>query len=212
MRVRSLLVPAAVVLAACADAPRPPESIGVPETLEIRCDGTTTDALTPTVQARSDGVHILIRNTSDVRLLTQWESGGEGADPGETTIVRPIMPGPARFRCLELTNDVDPGAPGGWARFEVLAPEGWTSPTLDCPDGAYTGIADYVGGAAGVPDPLADAEEHFRLEGEVVEAGYRTTEERIFINFTNEGPKESLSYVSDGQGGWLRSESSGCSD
>jgi hypothetical protein len=212
MKERAAFALLAFVLAACANAATPPASPAVPETLEIRCDGETTEALTETVQARSDGVHIVIRNTSDLRLLTQWDSGGEGADPGETTVVLPILPGTSRFRCLEMTDDLDPGIEGGWARFDVVAPEGWVSPLLDCPAGAYSGVADFVPGARGVADPVADAREQFRLEGVVTEAGYRTEGERTFINVTPDGAKESFTYTGDEQGGWLRSGSSGCSD
>ena len=201
-----------VIAVACAD-PAPPRAVdGVPATLEIRCDGETTEILTPTVQARSDGVHMLIRNTSDVRVFTEWGSGGEGADPGDTLVVRPILPGSARFRCLEETDDLDPGIPGGWERYEVLPPDGWVSPDLDCAGGMYSGVGDFVPGARGVVDPLADAREQFRLDGTAVEAGYRTDEERTFINVTDDGAKESLTYTSDGHDGWLRSGSSGCSD
>ena len=91
-------------------------------------------------------------------------------------------------------------------------PDGWVSPLLGCPGGMYHGVADYVQGAAGVEDPLEDARNRFRLDGEVSEAGYSTSESRTFVNVVDGSPKESLVYISDGAGGWLQSESSGCSD
>jgi hypothetical protein len=200
------------VLPACADAPTPPASADVPDTLEVRCDGETTEALTPSVRARSDGVHLVIRNSTDRELLMQWDSGGDGVGPGETTIRLPILPGSSRFRCLPMSDDLDPGIEGGWARFEVLAPEGWVSPELDCPSGGYGGAVDYVPGARGVQDPLGDARATFRDPGTVLEAGYSTADSRSFINVVDGVPTDSLTYVSDGHEGWLQSESSGCSD
>ena len=76
----------------------------------------------------------------------------------------------------------------------------------------YSGIGDYVAGARGVEDPLLDAEKRFRLEGSVVEAGYDISGQRTFINVSEGQAKESLVYASDGFGGWLQTESSGCSD
>lgn len=191
MSIRVIAVFVVSFLVSCANEAAPPRSSEpvAPETFKITCDGETTEVLTPTVQARSDGVHVLLTNTSDRELLYQSPLSGEGVVPGTTAIRLPILPGPSRFRCLLLTKDVDPGVDGGWASFEVLAPAGWVSPALDCPSGAYSGVADFVPGARGVADPLVDAREQFRLEGVVAEAGYRTESERTFINVTPDGAK-----------------------
>jgi hypothetical protein len=182
--------------------------------LEIRCDGETTEVLAPIVQAQRDGVHVLIRNTSGHELFVQTDSQGQGLDPGETELLLSILPGSSRFRCLVMSDDLDPGVEGGWADFEVLAPEGWISPTLECPGGRmYSGVADYIAGARGVADPLADAPKHFREEGDrVVQAGYATPEERTFVLLRDEDPIAGLTYHSDGHDGWLQTESFGCSD
>jgi len=145
-------------------------------------------------------------------LSISTETRGTGASPGGTTLVFPIYPGTSRIRCQKETEDASMEN-GDWGSFDVLAPPGWVSPELVCPSGAmYQGVADHVEGARGVDDPLGDATKRFRLPGEAVEAGYRTEKQRTFVNKTNDGPKESLVYRSDGQGGWLQSESSGCSD
>ena len=206
-----LLVPLA---GACADPVTAPKAEGAPDSLEVHCDGETTDVLSPTVQAGPDGVHLLIRNTSDRELFMQTDSQGQGLDPGETELLLSIPPGDSRFRCLEMSDDLDPGVEGGWADFEVLAHEGWISPTLDCPGGGmYGGTADYIAGARGVADPLADAPKRFREEGDrVVQAGYATREERTFVLLLDEEPIAGLTYRSDGYGGWLQTESFGCSD
>jgi hypothetical protein len=202
------------IAGACADPPlTPPTAGGASNTLEVRCDGTTTDVLTPIVQARMDGVHLVLDNTSDNELLMQTDSQGEGVQPGETSMRLLIHPGRSRFRCLTLTDELDPGVEGGWARFDVLAPDGWVSPDVDCPGAAYEGVADYAVGARGVADPIQDAPKRFREDGdEVVQAGYATDEERTVVLLRDGEPVAGLVYISDGQGGWLRSESFGCSD
>jgi hypothetical protein len=157
-------------------------------------------------------VHVLVHNISTGEdLSVSWLGGGDGAPPGDTSFVFPIHPGRSRIRCLPISED-NAMENGDWGSFDVVAPDGWVSPLLDCPAGAYQGVGDYVEGARGVADPLADARRQFRLDGVAVQAGYETTEERIFVNMTNDGPKESLTYIADGFGGWLLSESSGCSD
>jgi hypothetical protein len=202
----------AVLSGACADPTATTTTSGdESETLEIRCDGETTEVLTSIVQAQRDGVHVLIHNTANERLSVTTETVGDGASAGETTLIFPIDPGTSRIRCMKETED-NAMENGDWGSFEVLAPEGWISPTLDCPSGRmYFGNADYVEGARGVKDPLVDSEKRFRLEGTVFEAGYETADARTFINVTNGIAKESLTYTSDGYGGWLQTESSGCS-
>ena len=198
---------------ACADPTATTTTTGdESETLEIRCDGETTEVLTPIVQAQRDGVHVLIQNTLATETLSvSTETAGFGAPPGETTLIFPISPGRSRIRCLKETED-HAMENGDWGSFEVLAPEGLISPAVECPGGMYSGIGDYVAGARGVEDPLLDAEKRFRLEGSVVEAGYDISGQRTFINVSEGQAKESLVYASDGSGGWLQTESSGCSD
>ncbi len=201
------------IVGACADPPVTPPTAGeASDTLEVRCDGATTDVLTPIVQARMDGVHLVLENTTEQELLMQTDTQGEGVPPGETSMRLLILPGSSRFRCLTLTDDLDPGVEGGWARFDVLAPDGWVSPDVDCPGAGYGGVMDYVVGARGVADPLQDAPKHFREDGdEVVQAGYATDDERTFVLLRDGEPVAGLVYVSDGHGGWLQSESFGCS-
>jgi hypothetical protein len=197
---------------ACADPVTTPPAADPSDTFSVRCDGMTTEILTPTVQARADGVHLVLENTSDHELLMQTEAQGEGVQPGETAMRLLIPPGSSRFRCLEMSDDLDPGIEGGWAAFRVLPPDGWVSPTLDCPI-QYSGTVDYIRDAHGVADPLADAPRHFREEGDrVVQAGYATPDERTCVLLRDEEPIAGLVYISDGYGGWLQSESFGCSD
>ena len=203
-----------VLIASCAetdDSLHPPADASAPNVLEVRGNGETTDVLTRTVQASPDGVHVSVRNTTDETLSVSTETVGDGAEPGETSFVFPILPGGSRIRCLPMSED-NAMENGDWGSFDVLAPDGWVSPVLDCPGGTYNGVGDYAEGAKGIDDPLADAERVFRLDGDASEAGYSTSERRTFINVVDGSPKESRGYTSDGSGGWLQSESSGCSD
>lgn len=203
---------AVLVLLSCAGTP-PAPPVGETDaaaSLEVRCDGQTTRLLTPVVQAQRDGVHVVVNNVGSGDLLVGWEGGGDGAGRGEERFVFPILPGNARFRCLPDLPDVDPGMPGGWQRLEVLPPEGWVSPEIDCPGEMFSSNIDYVPGAAGVEDPLAHARK--RADGDVVRAGYTTEEGITFVSTDEDGKtKESFGYISDGDGGWLLSTTSGCS-
>jgi hypothetical protein len=209
---RVVLAAIVIVLAsACADPVTTPPAADAPETLEVHCDGETTEVLTPTVQAASDGVHISVHNSSQQELSVSTESAGTGAAPGDSSFVSPIAPGSSRIRCLGIDED-HAAENGDWGTFDVLAPPGWVSPTVDCPT-QYQGILDYVAGARGVADPLADAPRRFREEGdEVIQAGYTTDDRRTFVLLREGEPVAGLVYVSDGHGGWLQSESFGCSD
>ena len=198
---------------ACADPGSTPTAVGASDTLEVECDGETTEILTPTVRARADGVHAVVRNTSGYELLMQSDAFGDGVQPGETTLRLSILPGRSRFRCLVLSDDLDPGVEGGWASFEILPPDGWISPLVDCPGVSYQGHGDFVAGARGVADPLGDASRRFQEEGDrVVEAGYTPQEERTFLLLRGGEAVEGLVYVSDGHDGWLLQDSFGCSD
>jgi hypothetical protein len=204
---------------ACSDAATPPKasdptdaSSDATDILEVSCDGETTELLTSSVRAAQDGVHVLVNNLSDGRLSMEWpNSGGEDVDPGATTMVADVPPGSSRVRCVTTGEAMYPEE-GDWSDFEVLAPEGWVSPTLDCPI-QYRGIKDYGLGARGVADPFANASKHFREEGDrVVQAGYATPEERTFVLLLEEQVIAGLTYRSDGHDGWLQAESFGCSD
>jgi hypothetical protein len=211
---RLFVVAVCLGLASCADPPadqpRSEPGPAASDRLEIRCDGTSTDVVTPIVQAQADGVHVVVDNVSGGDVLTRWESGGDGAGPGRSTQVLPIPPGEGRFRCLPGLPDVDPGAPGGWATFEVLPIPDWISPEIDCPGGTMNvGTFDFIAGAHGVADPLEDARERAARK-EVRQAGYATMSARTFVAFERTRPTMSFDYVADGSGGWLLSGTTSC--
>ncbi len=198
-------------LTACADATSsvPPADQPAPaDILDVACDGSTTTVDADAVQARTDGVHLYVENTSADELLIDWDSGGDGAKPGRSSFVFPIPPGEGKVRCQSLHDD--PGSPDGWATFNVAAPAGWVSPELQCPGGMVNGNADYAPGAIGTEDPLADARKH--ADGlEVRQAGYRTDDNVTFVGLENGVPTHSFGYASDGQGGWLLTTTDACS-
>jgi hypothetical protein len=216
---RRALLSAALVavgaLASCAQASTvaaPPSDPAPAAAVEVRCDGETTAVITPLVQAQADGVHVLIHNVSDEQVFAQSEFGGDGADPGDSEQVWAILPGEGKFRCLANTPDVDPGQPGGWGTFEVLEPPGWVSPELEgCVAGEYSGIGDYAAGARGTDDPQAEAQRKAK-DGNVVQAGYATEDGRTYVAIVDGQVKQTFGFYSDGHGGWLLSETGGCSD
>jgi hypothetical protein len=204
-----------VAAASCAESnPRPPADAAAPDVLEVRCDGETTEVLTPAVRAQSDGVHVLVHNElQGERLSVTTETAGDGASPGDTSLLFPIQPGPSRIRCQRESED-NAMENGDWGMFLVIEPPGWISPSLECHGtSSYHGIADFAQGARGVDDPLADSVRHFQeQEGEVVQAGYATPTQRTFVLIRDDVAVAGLEYWSDGAGGWLQKESSGCSD
>jgi len=199
-----------LVLVACAEASTPQSDPTQPaaDVIDVRCDGTRTGVDDPLVQARSDGVHLVVHNSSGSTLLVGWSGGGDGAEPGDTRFVLPIPPGEGKIRCQPTS--ADPGAPGGWATFEVRAPDGWMSPEIDCPNGSVSGVRDYAEGARGAEDPLADAKD--AADGaDVMFAGYRTDDDVIVVALEDGVTTAVYGYVSDGHGGWLLSTTDACS-
>jgi len=176
--------------------------------LDVTCDGSSTSIAGFAVQAQSDGVHVRVENTTSDRLAFDWDGGGDNADPGRASLVLDVPPGTGKARCLGLTDD--PGQPGGWTTFDVIAADGWVSPELKCASGLMSqGVGDYVAGATGSKDPMAVAKQH--VEGlEVQEAGYRTDESRTFIALDEGVVTHTFGFTSDGQGGWLLTTTGAC--
>jgi hypothetical protein len=202
-----LMLGIVLALSACAD-PADPISDGGSAILEVWCDGDSTEILTPTVQARADGVHVVIHNESDEPLSIAWGGGGDGADPGRSTLVLPIEPGDAEFRCQRSSEDA--GIDRGWESLRVLEPPGWVPTDLGCTEGGVTANFDYGVDARGVPDPKSDASD--QADGaEVVVAGYVTDEQRTYVALDGDDPMMALTYFAHGKDGWLLMETSRCS-
>jgi hypothetical protein len=195
-----------LALSAC-DEPSQIDAGGPPRSLEVRCDGDTTEILTPVVQAQADGVHVVVHNDSEKRLSIMWGAGGDGADPGRSTAVLPIDPGDAQFRCMRSFED--PSDDRGWQSLRVLEPPGWVSTDLRCAEDRAIRYLDYGVDADGVEDPEANAS--VRADGaEVVPAGYVTSEQRTYVALDGGDPTMTFTYSSDGRGGWLLRQTSSC--
>jgi hypothetical protein len=52
----------------------------------------------------------------------------------------------------------------------------------------------------------------WRLDDRRQRLGYQTAGVKTFVNVADGSAKELLTHTSDGYGGWLQMESSGCSD
>ena len=185
------------------------------ETQVVRMDPQTGEilALSSAVRPRTDGVHILVTNTSDIDLSFQWDLGGDGAPVGRRELVLTLPPGVARIRCQDPSEDA--GAPGGYVELEVVDPDGIYVPTELACDEVTGWFADFAPGATGDPDPVQSAKDHLSgLEpGDVVEvAGYPDAEIRQ-VRVVRDGEVVAvLEYSSDGQDGWLQSSGGSCID
>ena len=136
------------------------------------------------------------------------QGAGNAVDPGRSELVLTLTPGTGQLRCLHPKTMVDAGE---WRSFDVLAPEGWVSPELDCSGTRETGIYDYVPGALGVTDPFADAQS--RAPGAILEeAGYRA-EGTHTILAVEDGIPTQLFFYDAVHGGtrWLLGKVQSCS-
>jgi len=58
------------------------------------------------------------------RLSVQFDSSGDSVEPDSVTaFVESLAPGTQQVRCQHESEDA--GAPGGWATFEVVDPNGY---------------------------------------------------------------------------------------
>jgi hypothetical protein len=137
--------------------PSAPPDEEMSSTLRVSCEGGITTVLTPTVRARSDGLHVevvgdsdgvsavLLANSSYEPLLdTQWSSGSDGIDDEFT---RPVPPGEGRVMCAEEGAQIEtaPSSVRTWPSFEIVAPS-FESYELSCADQTSLGPGFDVGG------------------------------------------------------------------
>jgi hypothetical protein len=97
------------------------------DSVYVACDESGAHARSLVVRPQSDGVHVVIDNTTATRGSYEVGNlGGENLPPGESHVTLPTPPGPLTIRCN-----------GGAQRatIRVQDPEGiWVSPELSCPD------------------------------------------------------------------------------
>jgi hypothetical protein len=197
-----------------------PEAAPLTDVARIECEVNGARVLTPHVRPQSDGLHLEVGNDTGTELefsVEDSKTGGQGASApsGSVDYVWALPPGPLFVKC---TNDeADPSEVEG-AALEVVDEEGvWASTSLaDSCSEASTWTADYGVGAHGEKGaPVDIARELFEKQGleadDVVEpAGYPDGDETI-VRVTRSGDViATMSFVSDGTGGWLPENTTRC--
>ena len=196
------------------------QSAALPDVARIECQVNGARVLTARVRPQADGVHLEVRNDTGTELgfsAEDSEGGGQGASAptGSVGYVWSLPPGRLFVKC---TNDeADPSEVQG-AELEVVDEDGlWVSTSLgDSCTEASVGTADYGAGAVGDRgDPVDIARGLFEKQGlepgDVVEpAGYPSGEETI-VRVTRSGDVvATMSFLSDGAGGWLQENTTRC--
>jgi len=153
-----------------------------PSEITMTCDGETTKLDSSVVEAKADGVHVAIVNTSGMDLgytVSLRSGGGFGASAPRTekTLVLSLPPGDLAIGCPDPRSEDDPSA--GLPSLRVIDPEGYYLPKeLECTSETASGSShDYTEGATGDKrNPVEIVAERFEdelaPEDEVVRAGY----------------------------------------
>jgi hypothetical protein len=200
-------------------APRTEADV-LPEVAKIECAVNGAHVLTARVQPQSDGVHLEVRNNTGTELAFTAEdskTGGQGASAptGSVEYVWSLSPGKLFVKC---TNDeADPSEVKG-AEIEVVDEGGlWVSTSLaDSCTEASISTPDYGVGTQGEKgDPVDIARRLFEKQGlepgDVVEpAGYPDGDETIVRVTRSGGVIATMSFLSDGAGGWLMENTNLC--
>jgi hypothetical protein len=229
-RTPPLLVALVAVLAAgCGQGAAEPgptasraEATPLPGVAEIECEVNGARVLTTRVRPQADGVHLEVSNNTGEELAFSAEeskTGGQGASapPGSVDYVWSLAPGKISVKC---TNDeADPSEVEG-AIVDVVDEDGlWVSTSLtgSCKEASMS-TADYALGAqGGKGDPVDIARRLFEKQGlepgDVVEpAGYPESDETI-VRVTRSGDViATMSFLSDGAGGWLPENTTVCTE
>lgn len=222
-----VLVLAAAVVAGCGQTQSQGDSTQgrahaepLPDVALVECTVNGARVRTPTVRPQPDGVHLRITNDTGSELAfsaDDAEHGGQGASApsGSVSYVWALPPGKLSVKC---TNDqADPSEIEG-TELTVVDEEGlWVSTSLypGCHE-ASTGTADYGVGAKGEgEDPVAIARKAFGNQGlkagDVVErAGYPEGDETIVRVVRSGDVIATMSFLSDGAGGWLPENTTRC--
>jgi hypothetical protein len=198
------------------------ESAPLPSVAQIECEVNGARVLTARVRPQADGVHLEVSNDTGEELgfsVEESTTGGQGASapPGSVDYVWSLAPGRISVKC---TNDeADPSEVEG-AIVDVVDEDGlWVSTSLtgSCKEASMS-TADYAAGAQGRKgDPVDIAHTLFEKQGlepgDVVEpAGYPESDETI-VRVTRSGDViATMSFLSDGAGGWLQENTIVCTE
>lgn len=187
-------------------------------TARIVCDGSGSAlVLTPRVEARPDGVHLVVDNQSkqEAIYVAQLPEGGSmsgDAPPGGSEHVEGWPPGKLQIGC-----DYEPSDP---ARATLTVGDGdgdYKTTELDCPSGGgVTGFLDPAVDSPGSTDDPVDLTRR-RLSGrleanDVVElAGYPEREREKVVRVVRDGRvTATVAYRQQSQGRWLEDSVSNC--
>jgi hypothetical protein len=197
------------------DRPAAGRDRALPDVARVVCDGETPRLAAPVVRPRTDGVYVVVRNTSGEWLSFSHPDGGDNAPPGTSRHVPLLPPGSARIGCMSDADwALDPPDESGLGRLRIEDPEGmWRGAVeFDCTTWA-SGIADYAPGGRGVPTRRlrADARRELRpRRGQHVEMlGYLARDERTVTIIRDGVSVRSVTYSRDARG-WLPTETLTC--
>jgi hypothetical protein len=171
----------AASMAACDPPPdeRPPP---VPDAARLSCRSEGAVAITPTVRAQQDGVHIVFDNEADATQYyvrpTSDEHLAHGGplDTREEEVRTTVPPGDVLVTCISSSQDASNGGER-FARITVVDPEGlWIEPSLSCRDVQAGTFAGGFGGAdIDVDDVIRRVVPGVTRSDELVHPGYPET-------------------------------------
>lgn len=189
------------------------------EAARIVCGRDGTRVLTPVVEARPDGVHLVIDNRLDAGAGYSFENPevgaeGGGAPPGESEHVVGYPPGEVRVGCEKPPVD---GVGTDYENVRIVDPEGYYRPVeLQCKGGmAVGGGPQYAAGARGRGgDPVEMVRRGLsdRLrEGDTVElAGYPKSKDSKIVRVVRDGRVVATVAFFRESGSWLENSTSSC--
>ena len=165
-----------------------PTAASPADVLRVSCEGGQTTVLTPYVQVRPDGLHVIVEgDTAGVEAVilanssnesvrgSVWNSGSDGV---EDEFTRPVPPGRGHVLCgrtgetISYSENVIPEAIRAWPAFCIVEPG---QPSELCSEENIfgpEGISGPLGRVVTVPDltglPLEDAASDLEVAGLVL--------------------------------------------
>ena len=207
---------ASLLMSGCGNSPSPTrdDSRATPERAEIVCraDGST-NVLTPTVRAKPDGVHVLVRSQLDEPASVN----GIGVDvsPGRRSDVLSIEPGTIDVACWPFSQHGSKEPPT--TPLEVVDPASiYVDPELACGGGMIAGtISDFISPAPKAAIiPLDEARRQIKglaADDEVIHGGYPQQATRPVLVVRGEAVIASISFGLSGSD-WVHMGSSVCDE
>jgi hypothetical protein len=225
MRLSLVVGAVTVALVGCGEAPEQSqepagtagqaEEAALPDVARVVCGPGAPEVTTPAVRPQADGLRVEVVNETGEDLsvsILPW--GGTKAPEGTSTQVVNLPPGQVSVDCFDPHAGDAGKAPQ--SSFDLVDGDGvWVSTHIECATGmGFAGIPDYVAGARGEPDPQAVAEtalERYGKPGDLIEpAGYPESESPEYRLVRDGEVLAVVQLMSDGAGGWLESQVTGC--